>query len=69
MEHESSILYEPFNKYIWRHAFGVDVPDHVLMAGLVILGHEVPPDQRLHPQHGQGVRRNSRSRKLFRLPD
>jgi F-type H+-transporting ATPase subunit a len=35
MEHESSILYEPFNKYIWRHAFGVDVPDHVLMALLV----------------------------------
>src|SRR6266511_1050444 len=37
MEHESSILLEPFNKYIWRHAFGVDVPDHVLMAGLVFL--------------------------------
>ena len=37
MEHESSILYEPFNKYIWRHAFGVDVPDHVLMAGLVFV--------------------------------
>jgi F-type H+-transporting ATPase subunit a len=35
MEHESSILYEPFNKYIWRHAFGVDVPDHVIMALLV----------------------------------
>ena len=32
MEHESSILYEPFNKYVWRHAFGVDVPDHVVMA-------------------------------------
>src|ERR1051325_9321019 len=37
MEHESSILYEPFNKYVWRHAFGVDVPDHVLMAGLVFV--------------------------------
>jgi len=37
MEHESSILLEPFNKYIWRHAFGVDVPDHVLMAGLVFV--------------------------------
>jgi F-type H+-transporting ATPase subunit a len=36
-EHESSILLEPFNKYIWRHAFGVDVPDHVLMALLVFL--------------------------------
>ena len=24
MEHEHSILYEPFNKYIWRHAFGFD---------------------------------------------
>ncbi|MBV9493830.1 MAG: F0F1 ATP synthase subunit A [Acidobacteria bacterium] len=37
MEHESSILYEPFNRYIWRHAFGFDVPDHVLMALLVLL--------------------------------
>jgi F-type H+-transporting ATPase subunit a len=37
MEHESSILYEPFNKYIWRHAFGVDVPDHVIMALLVFV--------------------------------
>ncbi len=37
MEHESSILYEPFNKYVWRHAFGVDVPDHVLMALLVFV--------------------------------
>ena len=36
MEHEHSILYEPFNKYIWRHAFGVDVPDHVVMALLVL---------------------------------
>ena len=35
MEHEHSILYEPFNKYIWRHAFGFDVPDHVIMALLV----------------------------------
>jgi F-type H+-transporting ATPase subunit a len=37
MEHESSILYEPFNKYIWRHAFGLDVPDHVVMALLVFV--------------------------------
>src|SRR6185503_3522048 len=37
MGHESSILYEPFNKYIWRHAFGVDVPDHVIMALLVFV--------------------------------
>jgi F-type H+-transporting ATPase subunit a len=37
MEHESSILYEPFNRYIWRHAFGIDVPDHVIMALLVLV--------------------------------
>lgn len=37
MEHEHSILYEPFNKYIWRHAFGIDVPDHVVMSLLVLL--------------------------------
>jgi F-type H+-transporting ATPase subunit a len=37
MEHESSILYEPFNRYIWHHAFGFDVPDHVIMALLVLL--------------------------------
>jgi F-type H+-transporting ATPase subunit a len=37
MEHEHSILYEPFNRYIWRHAFGFDVPDHVIMALLVLL--------------------------------
>ena len=37
MEHESSVLYEPFNKYIWHHAFGIDVPDHVIMALLVLL--------------------------------
>ena len=37
MEHEHSILYEPFNKYIWRHAFGFDVPDHVVMALLVLV--------------------------------
>jgi F-type H+-transporting ATPase subunit a len=36
MEHHS-VLYEPFNKYIWRHAFGFDVPDHVIMALLVLL--------------------------------
>jgi F-type H+-transporting ATPase subunit a len=37
MEHEHSIFYEPFNKYIWRHAFGFDVPDHVVMALLVLV--------------------------------
>ena len=37
MEHEHSILYEPFNKYVWRHAFGFDVPDHVIMALLVLV--------------------------------
>jgi F-type H+-transporting ATPase subunit a len=37
MEHEYSILYEPFNRYIWRHAFGIDVPDHVIMALLVLV--------------------------------
>jgi F-type H+-transporting ATPase subunit a len=37
MEHEHSILYEPFNKYVWRHAFGFDVPDHVVMALLVLV--------------------------------
>lgn len=36
MEHEHSILYEPFNG-IWRQAFGFDVPDHVIMALLVLL--------------------------------
>jgi len=37
MEHESSILFEPFNRYIWRGAFGYTVPDHVIMALLVLL--------------------------------
>ena len=37
MEHEHSILYEPFNRLIWRHAFGFDVPDHVVMALLVLV--------------------------------
>jgi F-type H+-transporting ATPase subunit a len=37
MEHEHSILYEPFNRYLWRHAFGFDVPDHVVMALLVLV--------------------------------
>jgi len=36
MEHESSILYEPVNK-LWHHALGVDVPDHVIMAFLVLV--------------------------------
>jgi len=35
MEHESSALYEPVNR-IWNHALGVDVPDHVIMALLVL---------------------------------
>lgn len=37
MEHEHSILYGPVNHYLWRHAFGVDVPDHVINALLVLL--------------------------------
>lgn len=37
MEHEHSVLYEPFNRYVWRHAFGFDVPDHVIMALLVLV--------------------------------
>src|SRR5438309_468741 len=37
MEHESSILYGLVNHYVWRHAFGVDAPDHVIMAVLVLL--------------------------------
>ncbi|MFZ2490173.1 MAG: F0F1 ATP synthase subunit A [Thermoanaerobaculia bacterium] len=36
MEHEYSILYGPFNKYVWRHFGGFDVPDHVIMALLVL---------------------------------
>lgn len=36
MEHEHSILYKPFN-YIWRQAFSFDVPDHVIMALVVLL--------------------------------
>ena len=36
MEHEHSILYEPFNHF-WRQIFGFDVPDHVIMALLVLL--------------------------------
>src|SRR2546428_451480 len=37
MEHESSILFDPVNRYIWHHAFGVDLPDHVIMAFLVFV--------------------------------
>jgi len=37
MEHESSILFDVVNRYVWRHAFGVDIPDHVLMALVVLL--------------------------------
>ena len=36
MEEHHSILYEPFNK-LWRPIFGFDVPDHVIMALLVLL--------------------------------
>jgi F-type H+-transporting ATPase subunit a len=36
MEHEHSILYEPFNKLV-RPFLGFDVPDHVVMALLVLL--------------------------------
>ena len=36
MEHEHSILYEPFNK-LWHPVFGFDMPDHVIMALLVLL--------------------------------
>jgi len=36
MKHESSILYYPVNA-LWHHAFGLDIPDHVIMALLVLL--------------------------------
>lgn len=36
MEHEHSILYEPVNA-LWNHAFGVTIPDHVIMALLVLV--------------------------------
>jgi F-type H+-transporting ATPase subunit a len=39
MEHEVSILYEPFNRYFWhtvQHWWAWDVPDHVIMALLVL---------------------------------
>jgi F-type H+-transporting ATPase subunit a len=36
MEHEHSILYEPFNHLV-RPLLGFDVPDHVIMALLVLL--------------------------------
>jgi F-type H+-transporting ATPase subunit a len=36
LEHHHSVLYEPFNK-IWRQFFHFDVPDHVIMALLVLL--------------------------------
>jgi F-type H+-transporting ATPase subunit a len=36
MEHEHSILYEPFNRLV-RPVLGFDVPDHVVMALLVLL--------------------------------
>jgi F-type H+-transporting ATPase subunit a len=36
MEHEHSILYAPFN-HLWRQFFHFDVPDHVIMALVVLL--------------------------------
>ena len=36
MEHEHSILYGPVN-YLWGHRFGFDIPDHVVMALLVLV--------------------------------
>jgi len=36
MEHEHSILYEPFNR-LWHNFFPWDVPDHVIMALLVLV--------------------------------
>jgi F-type H+-transporting ATPase subunit a len=39
MEHESSILYGPVNA-VWhrvQHAWAWDIPDHVIMAGLVLV--------------------------------
>ena len=36
MEHEHSILYEPFNRLV-RPILGFDVPDHIVMALLVLL--------------------------------
>jgi F-type H+-transporting ATPase subunit a len=37
MEHEHSILYEPFNHLWHKLGFHFDVPDHVIMALLVLL--------------------------------
>jgi len=36
MEHETSILYGPVN-WVWHHFFAWDIPDHVIMAGLVLV--------------------------------
>ncbi|PYQ48807.1 MAG: hypothetical protein DMF59_14960 [Acidobacteria bacterium] len=39
MEHENSILYHPVNA-LWhsvQHRFAWDIPDHVIMAALVLL--------------------------------
>src|SRR5438552_4249286 len=39
MEHEHSILYAPFNAF-WhsvQHRFAFDIPDHVIMALLVLV--------------------------------
>ena len=37
MEHEHSILFEPVNRLIGRPLLGFDIPDHVIMALLVLL--------------------------------
>lgn len=37
MAHEQTIFNKLFNAYIWRHAFGIDVPEHVVMALLVLI--------------------------------
>lgn len=36
MEHHNSILYGPVNA-LWNHRFGFDIPDHVIMALLVLV--------------------------------
>ena len=36
MEHHNSILYGPVNA-LWNHRFGFDIPDHVVMALLVLV--------------------------------
>jgi len=57
MEHESSILYEPFNRYVWhliQHRWAWDVPDHVIMSLLVLVLSLV-----LFPLLRMGIRRDN----------